>query len=449
MAAAADAGPLPFRCPWCGQGFPDLPALEAHHRAQHAAERFEAPLPGLVRCGYCHRQFPRSSALRSHIKQKHVCLSYPCPLCSKGYVSPGEAQRHVAEYHHISLEYQEHFAALLGRCGSPPRTSPDGQLVDIGERALLWTQRVTPTRQQAQRVADLHARLRTLLSRPFPQCAVYFYGSLAQGTATAHSDVDVCLVPDPAGPVSSDTDPEDRAHLMRQVRAALRKSEFANCRIIGSNRSPIVTFQGSAAWPPFDIGLGFDGVRNSALVRQYVAADAPLLQPLLRLINRWSKSVGINSGQNSFFSSYALTLMLLHQRLAAGLLAPLPAAEFAPDRPYCPLPPLEEAPPGGAEPLAAALLAFVQYYGYVFDADVHVVQLQPPGPPATKAQKGWQAYAVAIEDPLDPAFNPAHQVTPKRWAWARDHFRVASHMADDAEAVAWFFAGMPTVTVPS
>lgn len=54
------------------------------------------------------------------------------------------------------------------------------------------------------------------------------------------------------------------------------------------------------------------GFINTSMVKHYVSLQ-PVLVPLLRLIKRWAKSVGMNSPSKRpvSFSSYALTLMTI------------------------------------------------------------------------------------------------------------------------------------------
>ena len=54
------------------------------------------------------------------------------------------------------------------------------------------------------------------------------------------------------------------------------------------------------------------GFINTSMVKHYVALQ-PVLIPLLRLIKRWAKTVGMNSPSKrpASFSSYSLTLMTI------------------------------------------------------------------------------------------------------------------------------------------
>lgn len=80
-----------------------------------------------------------------------------------------------------------------------------------------------------------------------------------------------------------------------------------------ANAFTLVKFKDPATALECDINVNDQlGFINTSLIRHYVSMQ-PVLIPLLRLMKRWAKTVGMNSPSKwpVSFSSYALTLMTI------------------------------------------------------------------------------------------------------------------------------------------
>ena len=337
----------------------------------------------------------------------------------------------------------------LQRCQEAPQaaqgTSPTELHVANGHRTAAASSALQPSFHHLRQREQIQAQMLRVIRKPFPKASLYFFGSIAQTVSTAHSDLDLCVIIGPGHDSlwEPDVDREERAAVILKVRNALRKGGLVPVFAITKSRIPLCKFEGNAHLPPCDIGLKHDGVRNSSFVRRYVEADRKLLQPLLRIVNRWTKSAGINNSSTGWFSSYALTLMVLHQLVQAGTIGYIPLDQFPRDvSAYPELPEHVEATEFCTEDygrLGKALEEFFIFYGHHWDVRSMVVHLRPPGEQLTKVDKDWTKYAVAIEDPFELDFNPAHQVGVGRWKAASSEFRMAALRLRDPTKVATFF----------
>ena len=300
-------------------------------------------------------------------------------------------------------------------------------------RQISWNLR--PQSHHQQQRFRIYRRLLTIVHEEIdPRATIHAYGSIAQTVSTCSSDMDLCVLldggecGDGTGQVAAISAIRDAIHR----RCGLRSGLFAVTRA----RVPIVTFRGDRFVPPFDMGLQFAGVRNSALIRAYVDAHRPLVLPLLRVINYWGRDVGIKNSVAGGFSSYSLALMLLHHLVASSMVTWIDPAgsgfDTNPPAAFEAWPLRDEPDPDTIppEPLARALHGFWVYFSH-WDATTGVVHLQRQSAVLTKAAKGWGAHAFAIEDPLEPTFNPAHRLTVDRWERARGEFRSAARLGQD------------------
>ena len=320
----------------------------------------------------------------------------------------------------------------------------------IGNLVQETSSKMQPQPHHLQQRAKIYCRLLDIIRDVYPQAEAYFFGSIAQTVSTLHSDMDICVLPTGAQDENTpDCEQVDQIDVILHIRNAIRKRAVRTAFAITKCRVPIVKFTGDKFLPAFDIGLQFNGVRNSALIRAYVDSNWSILQPLLRVINRWGKAVGINDSPRGWLSSYALTLMLLHYLLSSDTIAHVPTESFRtnPSAAFDTHPDHCEAPTLHAtmEPLARCLSGFLVYYGYHWDAR-NTVHLRPDRASAIpKASKGWGNHAFTIEDPLLITFNPAQQVTAERWEIVRSEFRLAAHaLRSKSTAESFFATGTPT-----
>ena len=378
-------------------------------------------------------------------------LPFPCALCSSGYRREENLLRHMAYKHGIPPERYTPFMRLRAASADAPEpfeqsAGYETQLQKVG-RGVSWEmERLRPHPQQIKKWLRLYEQLYWIVTQALPDAKLFVFGSVAQGTCTVDSDIDFCVL---SGP--------DHERLMRRtkfrddtifaIRRVLARRGMGNTLVTRSRWRAILKFRGSRAVEPFDVGLEFVPVRNSAFIRRYVAQHRPLLQPLLRVVNRWSKSAGINGADRGWLNTYAFTLMALHYALAAGAIQ-----HQSPDTlpheylEYNPLPRPREARDPDFALVARTLIGFFDYYGYEFDAARHVVHLRPPGDPVTKASKGWTHAVFTIEDPMEPDSNAGRLLSEKRWLWTQAHCRVASHLL--RKDYTSFFSGLAEPAAP-
>lgn len=289
-------------------------------------------------------------------------------------------------------------------------------------RKWNWQHRPLLTHQQSrQRVLR---RLSDIIVELYPCSRLYIHGSIAQTVSTHSSDLDICVVMGAAVDVAV-TDAVAAIRNRIQKRTGLRVLALRHCRV------PIVKFVGNTQVPPFDIGFDFRSVRNSALIRSYVNQDRALMVPLIRVFIAWSKATGINN--KGCFSSYALTLMLLHRAVKHGVLRHVNVDECLTQQPDAfptdvldveePL--LQDVPP---DRLAAELLGTLQYYA-TWDPSTMWVQIDtPPDTAPIERPPAMLADVVCIRDPIDRLFNPASRVTNNMWQHASRSFADAARL---------------------
>lgn len=205
----------------------------------------------------------------------------------------------------------------------------------------------------------------------------------------------------------------------------------------------------------FDLSCRFHGIRNSWLLRRYLAQDA-----VFRLGNAflktWSKACGVNNSRIGFLTSYAVSVLWIYYLLRRGeveFVNPadvpvLPDPEEQMNVPYIALwPPLEDAAAELARQrrLGTLLRGFFFFYGEAFDWATHVVTIRQPGTGAdgaaalcTKADLGWEKsdtlslvlrdrcyHIFSIEDVYEDDLDLGRHLTPEKADWTRLQFRLA------------------------
>lgn len=145
---------------------------------------------------------------------------------------------------------------------------------------------------------------------------VELFGSTSYGVDNPTSDLDLVILDanrmDGFSP-SLDLTRLPPVYDVRALARALWRAGFENIFPIPSASVPIVKFRDPHTGLECDINVNDQlGFINTSMIRHYVSLQ-PVLIPLLRLIKRWAKGVGLNfpSKRPVSFSSYTLTLMTI------------------------------------------------------------------------------------------------------------------------------------------
>lgn len=143
-----------------------------------------------------------------------------------------------------------------------------------------------------------------------PSVTVHFFGSSINNLGFRTSDADLCIIPDnpnvPGHPYSN----------MNRVSKVLRK-HYIKIQPINGARVPIVKFFDPATKLECDINFNHSlGVSNSALLASYTYVD-PRVQPLIMMLKFFVKRRQINDASLDTISSYAYTLMVNRESVAA------------------------------------------------------------------------------------------------------------------------------------
>ncbi|KAG5479523.1 hypothetical protein LSCM1_04789 [Leishmania martiniquensis] len=153
------------------------------------------------------------------------------------------------------------------------------------------------------------------------------YGSIVSGTSFTDGDADYIV----SFPVTSENARQKGAYVIeREHQETLLSDIFAHIRKNNSDvelhpqrifraRVPIVqyvrkTIQHSSK---FDLSLSIDGLKNTLLLRQYMAGD-----PRLRLgvlgVKQWGREHRILNARRGWISPYALSIMYIHYMKETG-----------------------------------------------------------------------------------------------------------------------------------
>ena len=125
----------------------------------------------------------------------------------------------------------------------------------------------------------------------------------------------------------------------------------------------------------FDLTLSLYGVKNSLLLREYVRRF-PIVRPLLLLIKLWGHTQNIIDSRNGWFSSYALTLMMIEFLQLSNRIAVINPrnVRIEPDpSKYDDW--IEFQDNHVPNDIRLILQEFFQYYANQFDFDEHVVDV--------------------------------------------------------------------------
>jgi len=213
--------------------------------------------------------------------------------------------------------------------------------------------------------------------------------------------------------------------LLSSIGDALRSEGFKISLVFGA-KVPILTFMKTCDDHSFKGDISFSNrlaLRNTKLLATYANFDERVA-PLGLAIKKWASTFGINNSAAHTFSSYALTIMLIHflQRVEPPVLSNLQdndefqlQDEFVDGEHR-----VQFANPSedyrfkflrNFMSLGELFVGFFEYFGQ-FNFRDEVVQIRVHDK-LWKMDKEWQRSAIAIEDPFDLNHNLTAGV---RWA---------------------------------
>ncbi|KAG5507100.1 hypothetical protein JKF63_05846 [Porcisia hertigi] len=202
----------------------------------------------------------------------------------------------------------------------------------------------------------------------------------------------------------------------------------------------------------FDISCRHHGVRNSWLLRHYLAQNEVFRIGYV-FLKMWSKACGVNNPRIGFLTSYSISVLwiyfLLHcdeaQFVNPADIPPLPNTEKQTTVPYIPLwsrVANVEADAARMTHLGNLVRGFFYFYGQEFDWNTHVVTLRQSSgsgtEPRTKKDLGWETsntsslvlrnrcyHILCIEDVYEHDLDLGRHLSPEKAAWTLLQFRLA------------------------
>lgn len=153
------------------------------------------------------------------------------------------------------------------------------------------------------------------------------YGSVVSGTSFADGDADYTVsfpitAPDSTASGARVIERERQEKVLSEVFAHIKRqnkdAELQPQRIFRA-RVPIVQYarKGDGGVHKFDLSLSLDGLKNSLLLREYMASDARLRLGVLGA-KQWGRENKILNARRGWISPYALTIMYIHFMKQSG-----------------------------------------------------------------------------------------------------------------------------------
>lgn len=167
----------------------------------------------------------------------------------------------------------------------------------------------------------------TALGGPHASPIVLPYGSIVSGTSFADGDADyavVFLAKDAASQRYTDQviKREEQEKVLSDLFAHIRQNNSSvnlQPQRIFRARIPIVQYirKSVEGESKFDLSLSIDGLKNSLLLRAYMAAD-PRLRLGVLCAKQWGREQQILNARRGWISPYALTIMYIYFMKATG-----------------------------------------------------------------------------------------------------------------------------------
>eukprot|EP00659_Diplonema_papillatum_P001076 gene1076-1650_t len=383
-----------MQCPACSK---DLTFVEQRY-------------PFKLDCGNCHVLFRLSSPLRHRAPSQNRgpepwANLIACDYCRQNLASMADREEHLRTMHEIEILDTQSLMKEL----EPRVEAKDAERLPMIALIEVLKEQIIPRMDdEASFSKKLEAAGQTevLIRAMFPEAVVYMFGSTVTGVSEKKSDIDLAVK------LSSKMDtfkmlPDEgslRVLFPSQHAALAYKMKEHSASFV---QLPLVF---RTHW---DVSLRFFGVRNSALLRDYLST--PSLRLAACAVKMWSRKSRINDPRSGLLSSYAVMLLFVFALLRTKV-CPWIDPESIPPIGHTPKP---DRPAGGhttqdIHKAALYIVCFFTFYATRFkwqDEVVSVTRQQV----LHKSQVGWVAsnenlsadrtkavrYNVCIEDPYE------------------------------------------------
>lgn len=249
----------------------------------------------------------RGSVVTRLTRTARVCGTIRCFVAACGDRVKGSGDTTVITAHAQVGEEARLQEMWRTHCRGGGRAAPDDAWVPSLTRELEELVAGSQYKEYATGRDEAVTRLQRIASGAFDGATVVPFGSSLTGLWTPQSDLDVCLL------IPGINTRGSQVHALKKVGKALRRSgtHIVSPRLRA--QMPILRWEPRGAGRyACDISINNTlAVANSRLVAQYMAVDARV--PVLALaVKAWARCRGINDRSRGTFSSFALTLMLIH-----------------------------------------------------------------------------------------------------------------------------------------
>ncbi|KAG8185463.1 hypothetical protein JTE90_019722 [Oedothorax gibbosus] len=154
----------------------------------------------------------------------------------------------------------------------------------------------------------LRDALQDVVSKIYPDCALYVVGSSMNGLGLRNSDIDMCLML-----TLAEVDQKNEAlAILKRIRNYFFHCKFIRNVVLIPAKVPILRFIDKVSGVEVDLNINNAiGIRNTQLISSYVRID-PRVAPLVITVKTWAKHYDINDASRNSLSSYSIVLMVLH-----------------------------------------------------------------------------------------------------------------------------------------
>eukprot|EP00026_Physarum_polycephalum_P003778 Phypoly_transcript_03792.p1 GENE.Phypoly_transcript_03792~~Phypoly_transcript_03792.p1 ORF type:complete len:737 (+),score=161.50 Phypoly_transcript_03792:38-2248(+) len=284
---------------------------------------------------------------------------------------------------------------------------------------LQFFEEVRPSQEDQEKRQRLCKWLERHIRTIYPEASVLLFGSSACNLYFKNSDVDLCaLLGDNAQQHNQWSGSDLERTAIVRIAKKLHYEGIHDITKVLHSRVPILK-KNTAQITDFAFDLCVErplGIFNSNLIAYYMTLD-PRVQPLLFVLKKWSKCVGINDSQKGRLSSYCINCMLIYF-LQTRVPAVLPNLQANPQPPKvmvngydCAFERYHGFKSKNTTPIGVLLLDFFHYYGFLFDFEHDTVSIKMgQDPPPKKSVFSW-ANPMCVQDPFETDFNLSRNVT--------------------------------------
>ena len=309
-----------------------------------------------------------------------------------------------------------------------------------------------PTEEEYRMKEATRRQLERFAARVSPGARLLAFGSMANGFALRHCDMDLCcLVANEGEGGEAAGETRTAAELVEVLGGVLREETDFNVLPLPKARIPIIKISRPPTKDvPCDIAcdIGFNNrlaLENTRLLLSYAMLDPPRLRTLVLFLKVWTKRRKLNSPFTGTLSSYGYTLMVLFFLIHVKRPAVLPNLQRIP--PIRPLRAEDVMLEGhniyffddvetlrrswasvNAESVGELLLDFFRYFSRDFLYARDALSICTEGGLVPKESRGWLGEQLCIEDPFQVGYNVARTVTKDGLYTIRGEFMRASRL---------------------